>query len=76
LTKFDQEFAEGAGKSLDGVRWSTRLQASILNSFDVMLPEKETKYIICISRVMGLITPSASYVYNWKKTDILDYDTY
>jgi hypothetical protein len=41
-----------------------------------MLPEKETKYIICISRVMGLITPSASYVYNWKKTDILDYDTY
>jgi hypothetical protein len=33
LTKFDTEFAEGAGKSLDGVRWSTRLQASLINSF-------------------------------------------
>ena len=33
LTKFDQEFSEGAGKSLDGTRWTTRLQASLLNSF-------------------------------------------
>ncbi len=33
LTKFDQEFAEGAGKTLDGTRWTTRLQASLLNSF-------------------------------------------
>jgi len=33
LSKFDQEFAEGAGKTLDGTRWSTRLQASLLNSF-------------------------------------------
>lgn len=33
LTKFDQEFAEGAGKSLDGTRWATRLHASLLNSF-------------------------------------------
>lgn len=33
LSKFDQEFAEGAGKSLDGTRWTTRLQASLLNSF-------------------------------------------
>jgi hypothetical protein len=33
LTKFDQEFAEGAGKTLDGTRWSTRLHASLLNSF-------------------------------------------
>ncbi len=33
LTKFDQEFAEGAGKSLDGSRWATRLHASLLNSF-------------------------------------------
>jgi len=33
LTKFDTEFSEGAGKSLDGVRWSTRLQASLINSF-------------------------------------------
>jgi hypothetical protein len=33
LSKFDQEFAEGAGKSLDGSRWSTRLQASLINSF-------------------------------------------
>jgi hypothetical protein len=33
LSKFDQEFAEGAGKALDGTRWTTRLQASLLNSF-------------------------------------------
>jgi hypothetical protein len=33
LSKFDQEFSEGAGKSLDGTRWTTRLQASLLNSF-------------------------------------------
>ncbi len=33
LTKFDQEFAEGAGKTLDGSRWATRLHASLLNSF-------------------------------------------
>ena len=33
LSKFDQEFAEGAGKTLDGARWTTRLQASLLNSF-------------------------------------------
>ena len=33
LSKFDQEFDEGAGKTLDGNRWSTRLQASLINSF-------------------------------------------
>jgi hypothetical protein len=33
LSKFDMEFSEGAGKSLDGSRWTTRLQASLLNSF-------------------------------------------
>jgi len=33
LSKFDQEFLEGAGKTLDGSRWSTRLQASLINSF-------------------------------------------
>jgi hypothetical protein len=33
LSKFDQEFDEGAGKKLDGTRWSTRLQASLINSF-------------------------------------------
>jgi len=33
LSKFDQEFAEGSGKMLDGSRWTTRLQASLLNSF-------------------------------------------
>lgn len=33
LTKFDTEFAEGAGKTLDGSRWATRLHASLLNSF-------------------------------------------
>lgn len=33
LSKFDMEFAEGAGKTLDGSRWTTRLQASLLNSF-------------------------------------------
>jgi len=33
LTKFDQEFSEGAGKTIDGSRWSTRLQASLINSF-------------------------------------------
>jgi len=33
LSKFDQEFVEGAGKTLDGTRWTTRLQASLLNSF-------------------------------------------
>lgn len=33
LSKFDQEFSEGAGKTLDGSRWSTRLHASIINPF-------------------------------------------
>lgn len=33
LSKFDQEFSEGAGKTLDGTRWTTRLQASLINSF-------------------------------------------
>jgi len=33
LSKFDTEFGEGAGRSLDGSRWTTRLQASLLNSF-------------------------------------------
>ena len=33
LSKFDQEFDEGSGKTLDGTRWSTRLQASLINSF-------------------------------------------
>lgn len=33
LTKFDQEFSQGAGKALDGTRWSTRLEASLLRPF-------------------------------------------
>lgn len=33
LTKFDQEFDQGAGRTLDGTRWSTRLQASLLDPF-------------------------------------------
>lgn len=33
LTKFDQEFSQGAGKTSDGTRWSTRLEASLLKPF-------------------------------------------
>jgi hypothetical protein len=33
LTKFDQEFSQGAGKALDGTRWTTRLEASLLKPF-------------------------------------------
>ncbi len=33
LTKFDTEFGQGAGKSADGTRWTTRLQASLINHF-------------------------------------------
>lgn len=33
LTKFDQEFSQGAGRTSDGTRWSTRLQASLLKPF-------------------------------------------
>lgn len=33
LTKFDTAFEQGAGKSLDGTRWSTRLEASLLKPF-------------------------------------------
>jgi hypothetical protein len=33
MTKFDTEFSEGAGKSTDGNRWTTRLEASLLKPF-------------------------------------------
>ena len=33
LTKMDQEFSQGAGKSIDGTRWTTRLQASLIKPF-------------------------------------------
>lgn len=33
LTKFDQEFSQGAGRTTDGTRWATRLQASLLEPF-------------------------------------------
>lgn len=33
LTKFDTAFEQGAGKSEDGTRWSTRLEASLLKPF-------------------------------------------
>jgi hypothetical protein len=33
LTKFDMEFSQGAGRSADGNRWSTRLEASLLKPF-------------------------------------------
>ncbi|MDD5581303.1 MAG: virulence factor SrfC family protein [Methylobacter sp.] len=33
LTKFDTAFEQGAGKSVDGTRWSTRLEASLLKPF-------------------------------------------
>jgi hypothetical protein len=33
LTKFDTAFAQGAGQSLDGTRWSIRLEASLLKPF-------------------------------------------
>jgi hypothetical protein len=33
MTKFDMEFSEGAGKSTDGNRWTTRLEASLLKPF-------------------------------------------
>lgn len=33
LTKFDTEFGQGAGKTADGTRWTTRLQASLINHF-------------------------------------------
>jgi hypothetical protein len=33
LTKFDQEFSQGAGRTSDGTRWSTRLEASLLKPF-------------------------------------------
>ena len=33
LTKFDTAFEQGAGKNVDGTRWSTRLEASLLKPF-------------------------------------------
>jgi hypothetical protein len=33
LTKFDTAFEQGAGKSIDGTRWTTRLEASLLKPF-------------------------------------------
>jgi hypothetical protein len=33
LTKFDKEFAQDAGREIDGERWSTRLQASLIKPF-------------------------------------------
>ncbi len=33
LTKFDMEFSQGAGRSSDGNRWTTRLEASLLKPF-------------------------------------------
>ncbi len=33
LTKFDMEFSQGAGRSNDGNRWKTRLEASLLKPF-------------------------------------------
>lgn len=33
LTKFDTAFEQGAGKSVDGTRWTTRLEASLLKPF-------------------------------------------
>jgi hypothetical protein len=33
LTKFDMEFSQGAGRSADGNRWKTRLEASLLKPF-------------------------------------------
>jgi hypothetical protein len=33
LTKFDTAFEQGAGKGVDGTRWSTRLEASLLKPF-------------------------------------------
>jgi len=33
LTKFDMEFSQGAGRTADGNRWSTRLEASLLKPF-------------------------------------------
>jgi hypothetical protein len=33
LTKFDTAFEQGAGKSIDGTRWTTRLEASLVKPF-------------------------------------------
>jgi hypothetical protein len=33
LTKFDMEFSQGAGKSADDTRWTTRIEASLLKPF-------------------------------------------
>jgi len=38
LTKFDQEFSQGGGKSSDGTRWTTRLEASLLKPFGAHSP--------------------------------------
>lgn len=33
MTKFDTAFAQGAGKSMDGSRWTARIEASLLSPF-------------------------------------------
>lgn len=43
LTKFDTAFEQGAGTSIDGTRWATRLEASVLNAFG--LHSHQTKWV-------------------------------